>query len=120
MSFTDPTSVTVATVAKSLARVSTSDNKSTYRNSDGTIQLDVSHAYGRRNRSLLKFTFSKTAADPLVTGTNVVYSTSVQLILDRDKSGWTLTELTDQVVAMADYLKASSNANSIKFIGGEN
>lgn len=120
MAFADPQSITVATVAKTLPRVSADANSSTYRSSDAAQTLTVSHTYGRRNRSTMRLMFAKTAADPLVTGTNVRYSTSVNLTIDREPTGWTTQELVDQLVALADYLKASTNAAATKFVGGEN
>jgi sugar/nucleoside kinase (ribokinase family) len=68
----------------------------------------------------MRLQFAKTAADPLITGTNVQYGTTVQLTLDREATGWSTTELVDQIVALADYLKASTNAAATKFVGGEN
>lgn len=120
MAFADPQSVTIATVAKTLPRISSSENKSTYRSADSAQTMTVAHTYGRRNRSTLRFQFAKTAADPLITGSNVQYSTSILLAQDREPTGWTTQELVDQLVAVADYLKASTNAAATKFVGGEN
>jgi hypothetical protein len=119
MAFVDPQTLTVATVAKTLPRVGAGDGESKYRTSDNTFSMRVSHSNGRRTRSLLRFDQSKTAADPLITGSNRVYSQSVQIVSDRDLSGWTNQEVVDLLIAAADYLKASSNANTIKFVGGE-
>lgn len=120
VAFSDPQSVTINAVAKTLPRVDTGSNRSTYRMDDGTVTLTASHVYGKRKRSLLRLDFQKTAPDPLISSTNIVYSMSVQLVVDRPLVGFTVAEQKQIVDAMSAYLTASSGANTTKFLGGEN
>jgi hypothetical protein len=50
---------------------------------------------------------------------NTKLSASVYIVIDAPPSGFTVTELKDQVKALADWANASSNANLIKVLGGE-
>jgi hypothetical protein len=120
MAFSDPQSVTINAVTKTLPRVSVDQNSSVYRIDDGSVQLTASHQYGKRKRSLLRLDYTKTAADPLISSTNIVYSMSVQLVVDRPLTGFTVAEQKQIVDAMSAYLAASSGANTTKFLGGEN
>lgn len=120
MAFSDPQSVTINAVAQTLPRTSVDVNASTYVKDDGTVKLTASHQYGKRKRSLLRIDFQKTAADPLVTGNNNIYSMSVSLTVDRPLSGFTVAEQKQIVDAMSAYLTATSGANTTKFLGGEN
>ncbi len=120
MAFVDPQSVTINSVAKSLPRTSVDTNASFYATDDGLIKLTASHQYGKRKRSLLRLDFSKTAPDPLISSTNIVYSMSVSVVVDRPLAGFTVAEAKQIVDAMSGYLTASSGANTTKFLGGEN
>lgn len=120
MALSDPQSVTINSVAQTLPRISVDTNASTYQKDDGTVKLTVSHSYGRRKRSLLRVDFQKTAADPLISSTNIIYSMSVQLVVDRPITGFTVAEQKQIVDAVSAYLTASSGANTTKFLGGEN
>lgn len=120
MAFADPQSVTVDTIPVSLPRVSTSDGKSVYRKSDGIVELQVTqNLSGKRNRRSLRLTNNKVSADPFTPSVNVPSFVAVTVTIDEPKMGWTLAEKTALVVALADYLKASTNANTTKLLGGE-
>ncbi len=120
VAFSDPQTVTINAVAQTLPRVNVTGSASLYQKDDGTVKLTATHSAGRRKRSLLRIDFSKTAADPLISGTNVAYSMSVQLVVDRPLTGFTIVEQKQIVDAMSAYLTASSGANTTKFLGGEN
>jgi len=120
VAFSDPQTVTINAVAQTLPRVSVDTNSSTYQKDDGTVKLNASHQYGKRKRSLLRLDFQKTAADPLISSQNIIYSMSVQLVVDRPLTGFTVAEQKQIVDAMSAYLTASSGANTTKFLGGEN
>jgi len=47
-------------------------------------------------------------------------SMSVYLVVDVPKQGYTLTEQSNLVKALTDYLSASSNARTTQLLGGEN
>jgi len=120
MALSDPQTLTINTVAHTLPRVSVDTNASSYVESDGSTKMTVSHQYGKRKRSLLRVDFQKTAADPLISSQNIIYSMSVQLVVDRPLTGFTVTEQKQIVDALSAYLTASSGANVTKILGGEN
>lgn len=120
MALSDPQSVTINAVAKSLPRISVGDNSSIYQIDDASVKLTVSSQYGKRKRTLLRLDFQKTAPDPLISSTNIVYSMSVSLTVDRPLVGFTVAEQKQIVDAVSGYLTASSGANTTKILGGEN
>lgn len=117
MALNDPTTLTVSTVAKTLNRISTGENKSVYRNDDGTIELVVSHAYNKRTRSVVRVDFSKTGADPLYPAQNLTVTGQTYVVLDRPKVGFTNAELVGYLEALADLLKVADYAE--KFVTGQ-
>lgn len=115
----DPTSVTVAGTATSLPRVGSGPSSGSFSNPDGTIKLNLSHAYGRRTRRNIRLDFSKVSADPLLVNQNVRSSMSVYVVVDTPVNGFSQTEINDRVKALVDYLSASTYANVSKLTGGE-
>lgn len=120
MAFTDPQTLTINSVAKTLPRTSTTASSSVYSVDDvDHIKLSVAHSTAKRNRSVLRVDFSKTAPDPLISSTSVIYSMSVALTVDRPKTGFTNAEAKQIVDALSGYLTASAGANTVKFLGYE-
>jgi len=120
MAFADPQSVTIATVANPLPRISSGVNNGAFASADGTVKLSVSHTYGKRTRRMIRLDTSKIAADPFTVGQSNQVSMSVYLVVDVPKQGYTLTEQSNLVKALTDYLSASSNARTTQLLGGEN
>lgn len=118
MSLPEPTTLTVSGVAKTLNRISTGDNRSIYRNSDGSITLTASHSYAKRNRSVVRVDFQKTGADPLFPAQNLTVLGSTYVVLDRPKIGFTNAELVGYLEALADLLKVVDYSE--KFVEGQN
>ncbi len=117
--YADPQSVTVNSVAQSLARTGTSLNSSVYRKDDGTYTMAVSHSTGKRNQDKVRLDFSKIVTDPFASDRSLPVSTSVYLTLDKPPVGFTNAELVSMLVAVADWLKASTNLAATKLVGGE-
>nr|UUW21132.1 MAG: hypothetical protein [Sanya steitz-like virus 3] len=115
----DPQSQTIGGVATSLPRVSSETNKSVYSTADGNQKLTISHLYGKRYRRTVRMDFRKVAADPLNAAQNLNYSGSVYLVIDQPPVGYSVTEIVNQVVALADWLKASTNAAATAVAGGQ-
>lgn len=116
----DPQSITINSVANSLPAVSRGINQSSYQKDDATAALSVSHSYGsKRTRRTVRIDFNKIAADPLISAQNIKYSMSAYLVVDVPITGFTVTEAQYIVSALTTWLTASSNANSIKVLGGE-
>jgi len=120
MSYADPQSLTINSVANSLPRISSGPNSGTFSKDDGTVKLTVSHQYGKRTRRQVRVDFRKVAADPLATGYNKEYSMSTYFVIDHPPVGFTNTEAKQIVDALTAYLAASTGANVTKLLGGEN
>jgi hypothetical protein len=116
----DPQSITVNAVAKSLPRTSTSQDKAQYKMDNSDYTLTVSHEYkAKRIRRLIRLDARKIAADPLISAENILYTMGIYLVVDEPVTGYTVTEKKDAVIALADWLKASTNANTIAVMGGQ-
>lgn len=120
MSYADPQSVTINSVATSVYRTGSDMSSGSFSSPDGTVRLDVKHAYGRRNRREIRLTQSKTSSDPLIPSQNVVSSMSCYMVVDVPKNGFSVTEEKYIVDALVGYLAASSGAKVTQLLGGEN
>jgi hypothetical protein len=120
MSFADPQSVTINSVAQSMPRVGASANAGTFRGNDGLHQLDVSHQYGaKRTRHMIKLTESKIAADPYNDAQNMRSSMTAYLVVDVPIAGFTVAEQKLVVDGLVAFLSASSGARVTQLLGGE-
>lgn len=115
--FSDPQSVTVNTVAKSLPRVGSSLNASKYTSSDRALSLSITHTDGRRRQDRIRLDATKVITDPMASDRNIAVSMSVYTVVDTPTVGYSQTEVVEQLIALADWLKASGNA--AKLVGGE-
>jgi len=118
----DPQSITIGTTpgAVSLPRVNTGSNVGKFTNYDSKATLSVQTNYGKRTRREARIDFNKIVTDPLVSTTNVLVGGTVRLNIDVPPTGFSATEQKDLAVALLTWLTASSNANLIKVIAGEN
>jgi len=117
MAFADPPpNVTLATVAQTLPRVSSSGNKSVYRKIDGSLVGTISHQQkGGNVRSLLRLDqFLDTNADLKLE------NLAVYLVIDRPVTGFTQAQVRDLTTCLTGWLTASSNAAIDKLFGLEN
>lgn len=119
MAFSDPQSLTINGVATSLPRTLVDAGLSEYQTADGTVKFSVAHTNGNRRSHRVRVDSQKTAADPFTTGVNRAYSASVSLVINEPAIGFTDAELTYLVAALATWLTASTNANTLKVLGGE-
>lgn len=121
MAFSDPQSISVATVAKTLPRISTGVNSSVYTSPDGAIKFTISHQYGKtRTRRSVRIDFAKISADPLITNVNTKYGMSTYFVTDIPLTGFSVKEQTDNLLALAKWLEDLAAANAAKYLGGEN
>lgn len=117
---TDPQSITISGNAKSLAAVARGSNSSTYRSDDGAWELRVFHTYGKRTRRTFQLRSTKTAADPLTAGINVVAGASMTVSFDVPSTAFfTNAELKADMDGLLAYLTASSGAKITALLGGE-
>jgi hypothetical protein len=116
--FADPQSITYSAVAKSLAAISRGERQSTYRLSDtGVIyELQLSHAFGKRNRAVARLRRDSYADDVLSDTSNVLASMTTTITVDFPTTGLTVTDAQ----ALANALIAwATSANVLKLVSGE-
>jgi len=120
MSFSDPQTVSIGGVATSLPRVAAGVNSGAFSSADGTVKLSVSSQNGKRIRRQIRLDHQKYAADPTNSTINVPRSMTVYIVVDTPLQGYDLTEQEQLVMALTDYLEASSGARVAQLLGGEN
>lgn len=120
MAYADPQSVTISGTANSLPRVSSGVNSGAFSKDDSTVQLSVSHAYGKRTRRTARINHSKIAADPLQPTNNTKLSASVYIVVDTPVTGYTVAEAKAIVDGLTKWLTDTTGANTTKLLGGEN
>jgi hypothetical protein len=116
--FADPQSVTYNAVAKSLARIGTSDNQSEYKLNDSGVVYDlvISHQFKARNRAVVRLRRDAYVADALVPAQNVLASMTATMTIDFPTSGYTAAEAQLLGKALVGFL---SDANLLKVVNGE-
>jgi len=120
MALSDPQSLTLNSVAVTLPRVSTGENKSTYQKDDGFVKLSVSHTPSRTNtRRVVRLDTTDVAADPLLAGVNREVPFSAYLVIVSPTVGLSLASQKDKVLGLTTALTASSGALLTKILGGE-
>ncbi len=116
--FADPQTVTVNSVEKTLPRQGTTqpDRLGSFATADGAFQLDVrQNKTAARFRREIRLTQKKVAADPL-SAINKEVSSSVMIVVDEPRWGFSDTELgylTDALEALFDSTVRG------KLLGGE-
>ncbi len=120
MALSDPQSVTLATVATSLPRVSTGEFKSIYQKDDGLVKLSISHAPSRKEtRRVIRLDTTDVAADPLMAGVNREVPFAAYLVIVSPNVGLSLATQKDKVSGLLTACTASSGALLTKVLGGE-
>jgi len=119
MAFSDPQSITVAGVTTPLPRVNVGQNKAEYLSSDGLIKLTASHAYGRRNRRVLRVDHSKITSDPFIPTQNSKVSMSNYIVFDIPPAGYTNAQVKEVYDGLKALAALTSDALITKLLGGE-
>nr|UJQ85348.1 MAG: hypothetical protein 2 [Leviviridae sp.] len=113
---TDPQSVTINAVAVSLPRTQMSPTVNTYTSADGnTTMLTKQNITASRFRREVRLQQSKVAADP-ISGLNKQLGTSVYLVIDEPRSGFSDAEIGYLIDALKGWL---TSANYTKVLTGE-
>lgn len=116
--FTDPISLTIATVGKSLKAVSRADHSSSYREVTGEYEMVISHQEtSKRNRRVVRLNRSLYSPDPFVPAQNLLSKYSVYLVVDHPISGFTAQMLQDDWSGFRDTFLTT--ANYARVVGGE-
>lgn len=116
--YTDPQSVTVNSVAQSMPRQGTAapDRIGTFSTAAGDFVFDVrQNKTANRFRREVRLTQKKVAADPITT-LNKEISTSVMIVVDEPRWGFSDVELGYLTAAIITWF---TNANRDKLLGGE-
>jgi len=117
MSFSDPVKVKVDGATEiELPRVSVGNLESEYLNADGSVGMVIASTDGRRVRHTARINLSKVIASTLNPSQNEEASSSVYLVVDRPKTGYTNEELRKAVEGLKTFL---TEANLKKLLGKE-
>lgn len=124
MAFADPQAFDIlGGTAVSFARTGFGLDTGTFHNgvsiADTDIKLTFAHAYNKRVRRSVRLDILKTAPDSLDPALNAPYSAACYLVLDVPKVGFEIADQESVVNALCAYLRASSGAAIVKFVGGE-
>jgi hypothetical protein len=119
MAFTDPQTITISGVTSSLPNTSVNGSTKKYTSSDGLIELEASHAYGRRTRRVIRLNHTKVSADLYLPETNVKHGMSVYTVFDLPPVGYTNAEALAIWVGFNTQLEATTNELVTKLLGGE-
>jgi hypothetical protein len=116
--FSDPQSVTYATVAKSLAKIGSDSNQSEYKlNDSGTVyDLILSHQFKARNRAVARLRRDAFASDPLVPTQNLLASATATLTVDFPTTGLTAADAQNLASCLVAWL---TPANLLRLVNGE-
>jgi hypothetical protein len=120
MALSDPQSVTIDGTAISLPRTSSGTNSGGFTSNDGATSLQVAHTYGKRIRRTISLQTKKYATDPTNNSLSVPVFATLRITVDQPLQGYTADELKLALVGFIANLTASTNANMIKLLGGEN
>lgn len=116
--FSDPLSVTYATVAKSLPSIGRGPTGSQYRLDDAGVvyDLQLSRTYAKRNRFVARLTRTSNVTDPLIPANSIVASMSATVTLDLPAAGLSAVDAQNLGNALVGFLTSS---NILKLAGGE-
>jgi hypothetical protein len=118
MALSDPQSLTIGANTRTLPRTGSTGTSSSYSDVDNGVEFKVSHQIGKRRRTSIRVDNEKIAADP-ITAVNLQIGSSIYIVIDAPLTGFTRTELKDQVLALTNWASASSAANLLKVLGEE-
>lgn len=115
----DPQSITIAAATTSLPRTGIAPTAVDYTSADGTLSMRVQQSVNRTTRrTSVSLKVSKIAVDPL-TAVNQRVSSAISVSIVTPIDGFTVNELRDQLVGIANKLTASSGAMALQVLAGE-
>lgn len=114
MSFADPQTITVNTVAKTLNRVSSGESSSVYQTSDEEFRFRISHQESKgRTRRMVRVDQRVVAADPL-TSVNEYKDLGVYFVIDEPEYGFGDDDIDYLAQALFTW---ATTANLTKLLG---
>lgn len=116
--FSDPQSVTYATVAKSLPAIGRTAENSEYKLNDAGVVYDLtlSHQFKARNRVVARLRRDSFAEDPIKPTQNILASMTASFTLDFPTTGLTVADAQALGNALVAWL---TSANLLKLANGE-
>lgn len=112
----DPQSVTINTVATSLPRTSAGPTQNVYTSADGNTTMTTrQNTTSQRFRREVRLSQRKVAPDP-ISAVNREIGTSVYLVIDEPKAGFTDAEIGYLIDALKSW---ATSTNYNKVLGGE-
>lgn len=119
--FADPQTVTVNSVAKSLARVGNTNpgRAGSFRTADGEYLFEVrQNSTANRFRREVRLTHVKVAADP-ISAVNKEVSASIIFAVDEPRWGFSDADLKLDIAGLVAWWTASSAARQDQLLAGE-
>lgn len=100
MAFADPQTLTVNSVAKTLAKILTSGTSATYQSSDGAYKLIISHQQSKKRiRTMVRVENRAIVTDPL-TSVNDYDTLTFFMVLDRPEYGFSDAQIGYVIAAL--------------------
>lgn len=116
MAFTDPQTITINAVPKTLNRIKSDGYRSEYATADEEVKMTISHQESKgRTRRMVRVDSRVVAADPL-TAQNEYKSLGVYIVIDEPEFGFADADIDYVVQALNTWL---STANVTKVCGNE-
>ncbi|DAD52153.1 coat protein [ssRNA phage Gephyllon.4_1] len=113
---TDPQTIVVAGVTKSLPKTSSKDQSSTYNTADLAYTLKISHnVSGQKIRSVERTDYRALVTDP-VSGDTDWQVLSVYTVIERPITGFSATQVSD---LLAGHQARMDSTHIAKLYGGE-
>lgn len=118
--FTDPQTITINSIAKTLARVMQNGTSAVYKTADGNFTFTISHqtsgkSGNSRIRTMVRLDQRAVVADPL-TAENDYQVLSQYYVIDRPEVGFTDTQVDQHRAGLTAWL---TTANVGKLFGQE-
>lgn len=120
MAFSDPITITISGVAKSLSNTGKGFGTGTYATADPGLKLLIQNtSKSGRTRSIARHENSTIAADPFIPANNRRLSAIFSMTLDRPTEGFSNADLKAMIIGELTFWTASSGAAIDKWLAGE-
>lgn len=108
MSFPDPITITINSVAETFNCVSPGENRSVYKTADGEFTLTLSHMVsGNKTRHLVRLDQRVLAEDPL-TAVNAYKDQGTYLVIEEPDFGFSDSEIDLNVQGLVSFLTSAN------------
>lgn len=115
----EPITLNDGTTDTIISRTGTGPNSASYRSVDGSVQVEISHAYKRRNRHTVRLVHTKTVPDELVPTVNASKSMTIYVVVDTPTLGYDNDDISAVFAMFQGVLSAESGAAFTKILSGQ-